>query len=196
MKKENKEIIVKDRILLEQRLKELSETKYRGIIRSGAMCYSPVEPSLEDYECPVCGYKTVQTNHTIWEIKCIRTMVAQIKDAGYDVILDEYEFCDRCSGNKKPPFVAKSIEWNGYRKTDAELIFKIRYNPESEYHIAKSNFAGAYECVLEFLKGNNSYSGGRAGTEPLNRKKNIEILQKMLGIGQNIVPRQTEDENY
>jgi ribosomal protein L37AE/L43A len=164
----------KDRYSLEQRLKELSETEYSGKISCGAMCYSIAAPVRENYVCPVCGHKTKQNNHIIWTIKDIRTIVAQMKGAGYDVILDEHEFCNNCSNRKRAP-VKYPV-----------LIFKIRYTPDSEYHIAESNFFDNYKCVWEFLKGNDFYLNTYDGTETLHQ--NVEVLQKMLGIGKDIIP--------
>jgi hypothetical protein len=181
-----KKILLKDREVLEQRLKELSETEYSGKISYGAMCYSPYlgVSNTKDYKCPVCGYKTKQDDHIIWIIKDIRTIVAQIKNAGYDVTLDEQEFCNKCSNKQESSHFLWDDEVTGNKYP--ELKFKIRYTPDSKYHVAKSNIVSDYKCVLEFFKGNDFYLGYHDMTEPIHY--NIKVLQKMLGIGKDIIP--------
>jgi hypothetical protein len=173
----------KNKDSLEQRLKKLDADMRKKIIL-GAMCYSMVEPSIADYKCPSCGHKTGHDNYTIWNIEHIRTIVVQIKNAGYDVVLDEHEFCKKCSTGDKLHEIKVQYP---------ELIFKIRYNPDSPYHIAKSNIVNDYNCILEFLKGNDFYSGKRDEIMPLHW--NIDILQKMLGIGKEIIPPKLQDED-
>jgi hypothetical protein len=168
---------LKDRLSLEQRLKELAETECSVQKTMGAMCYEMMPPVEKDYICPGCGYKFKLTDWTIGEIEGIKRLVEQIKDAGYDVVLDEC--CGRCGIDK---FI--------YRDT-VHLIFKIRYSPDSEYHIAESNNLTDYQCVLDFLKGDNFYRDERDDVNPLNR--HIAILQKMLGIGNDIIPPKNND---
>jgi hypothetical protein len=176
------DLIVKDREMLEKRLKELSETEYKGELFCGAMCYSIAAPTKEYDTCPVCGEKTVQTNYMVWNIKSIRKIVAEIKQLGYDVILDEHEFCVKCGGDIQAP--------------DAQLIFKIRLSPNEAYHTAQSNIISDYNCVLEFLKGNDFCRGEQYETLPIH--DNIDVIQKMLGLGKDIpfVKRKWSKEDY
>lgn len=186
--KEMRNLIVKDRARLEERLKELAETKYNGKLSSGAMCYCPDAPKKESYICPVCKTRSMQTNHTIWNIEHIRAIVTEIRQLGYDAILDEHEFCVKCGGKESK--IIKRIrdigEWESeYIETpNPSLIFKIRFSTKEEYHTAKSNIAADYNLVLEFLRGNDSCLGERDMTLPIH--DNIDVIQKMLGLGKKI----------
>ena len=166
--------IIKDRETLEQRLKELSETEYLGGYSPGAMCYVPASPISENYCCPVCGHTTVSDSSGSWVINDIRKIVKQIKNFGYDVVLDEHEFCDFCSINEK------------IRKDNRQLIFKIRFSTDSKYHISKSNNPENYRCVLAFLEGKDFFTDNQDQTHPLHWT--IKTLQEMSGLGENINP--------
>jgi len=157
--------VPKDAAAIEKRLKELATTEDIGRILPGAMCYCPAAVYVDDYDCPICKHKTKQSNYTIRAIEAIRKIVQELKEMEYDVILDEQELCDKCSKNNKI--------------RNPQLIFKIRFSPDADYHVAKSNIAGDYLCVLEFFKGKDFYNGSYDETEPLHN--NIEVLQKMLG---------------
>jgi len=71
------------------------------------------------------------------------------------------------------------------------LFFMIRFDEAGEYHAARSNFPDHYKCVLAFLNGSEIYTNDFDGTRPLH--DNIDVLQKMLGIGPDIpvAPRPT-----
>ena len=87
-------IIKKDSIELEKRLKELSETEYKGELRGGAMCYMPMYINDRPYTCPVCNTIQMVSAFDAIAIDTIRVKVQKINDIGYDVILDENEFCE------------------------------------------------------------------------------------------------------
>jgi DNA-directed RNA polymerase subunit RPC12/RpoP len=113
-----------DSVRLEERLKKLANTKYETELSIGAMCYDPVAPSFVDYICSYCGdtIKEKYDNWDVYNINAIEAIVEQIKSMEYDVALDKRAFCPHCSG--------KSIE-------NPELIFKIRFSRDAEYHIVK-----------------------------------------------------------
>jgi hypothetical protein len=159
-----------DSIRLEERLRELSNTEYKGKLAWGAMCYKPTVPKYVDYLCPYCG-DTIR-KYGDWEVRNINQIeeiVKQIKSKGYDIILDKREFCPHCS--------KESIE-------KPELIFKIRFSAQANYHVVKSNRVSEYQCLLAFLLGKDKYSGGHDEEYALH--DNIAIIQKMTGFGKEL----------
>ena len=181
--------IITDRAELEERLRELAETEYTGILNPGAMCYVPVMPKPEEYTCPVCGNITTLSGYNIRNIRAIGEIVENIRDLGFDVQLDEREFCGFCAESVKD---IEGVEVVGKRiEGRPELFFRIRFDEDSDYHIARSNFPDHYKCVLAFLTGDETYTNDFDDTRTLH--DNIEILQKMLGIGPDIpVPPKPE----
>lgn len=164
-------IIKKDSIELEKMLRELSETPYVGELRRGAMCYESGSSIVStDYVCPTCGKKSDIKNYDQWGISQIRDIVKKIKSIGYDVLLDETEFCDVCNGKK----VSNPI-----------LIFKIRFSENSNYHLAHSNFLFGYNCLFQFLLGNEKFIADREVEKTIH--DNIDIIQKMTGLGSDII---------
>jgi len=159
-----------DSLRLEKRLLKLSKTKYNGRPGRGAMCYVPLEPKLVDYVCSHCG-NTISDkyeNITVSTIKSIEYIVNQIKSLGYDVVLDKTEYCPHCS--------QREIE-------RPELIFKIRFSENSDYHVVYSNIVDSYRCLYEFLTNGDTYEG-RYGTEHLCNK--ISTIQNMTGLGKDL----------
>lgn len=120
-----------------------------------AMCYVII--ALEDtrYECIRCGNLTdpLYADYTIMAIESIRQTVDSIREMGYDVILDEREFCPDCS--------KKKIE-------DPELIFQIRFSDQEDYHTTKSNIPEYYLCVQQFLQEKET--------------ERVDIVRKMTGL--------------
>jgi len=160
-----------DSLRLEERLKELSQTKYDGELAMGAMCYVMAIPMHVDYVCSYCG-DTIKDRYDDWEvynINRIEEVVKQIKNLGYDVVLDKTEFCPHCSkGNIENP----------------ELLFKFRFSSNATYHIAKSNIINDYQCLLAFLSNQDKYLGGFGEEHALY--DNIAIIQKMTGLGKEL----------
>ncbi len=160
-----------DSASLVQRLKELAAVEFDTNselnelkIVSHAMCYIVASPQEQDYECSKCGAKTPSTAYNNGNIRSIRILVNDIKALGYDVVLDESMFCSACSGMKHER---------------PELIFKIRFSKNAEYHSAMSNVYDEYETVYQFLLGKDNflkyYSNG-------SLDKKFRIIEKMLGI--------------
>jgi hypothetical protein len=160
-----------DSIKLEQRLQNLANTKYKKELSMGAMCYAPMRSKFEDYICPYCG-DTIKEKYDSWNIyniSAIESIVGQIKSMEYDVVLDKREFCPHCSG--------KSIE-------NPELIFKIRFSSNAEYHIVKSSLLYEYKCLLAFLSDEATYFGSFGEEHALH--DNTAIIQKMTGLGKDL----------
>ena len=162
-----------DSASLVQRLKELTAVEFDTNselnelkIVSHAMCYIVASPQEQDYECSKCGAKTPSTAYSNGNIRSIRTLVNQIKALGYDVVLDESMFCSACSGMKHER---------------PELIFKIRFSKNAEYHSAKSNVYDEYETVHQFLLGKDNFLKYYPG----RLDKKFRIIEKMLGISCN-----------
>ena len=169
-----------DSVKLEERLIELSQPIYliepaypiepEPAFPMGAMCYEPAMPAYIDYICSYCG-DTIKEKYYEWkinEIAQIEEIVKQIKENGYDVVLDKTEFCPHCS--------KQGIE-------SPELIFKIRFSNNADYHIAKSNIVYEYRCLLAFLSNKETYSGSN---------RDIIIIQKMTGLGEDLKIEENE----
>jgi len=126
-----------------------------------AMCYDPVVECHVDYVCPHCKgvIKDKQCDWTVHVISQIGEFVKKIKELDYDVVLDQTEFCPKCS--------KKTIE-------KPELIFQIRFSEEVDYHIVRSNIINEYQCLFEFLSNPDEYSGDKT------------IIQKMTGLGEDL----------
>jgi len=133
----------------------------------GAMCYEPaIKERYVDYVCSHCN-NTIKAKYNDWivyNIKQIEEFVKQIKELGYDVVLDKTEFCPHCS--------KKDIQ-------NPELIFKIRFSDETDYHVVRSNIVNEYQCLLEFLKNPDEYPGK-------TDKNKVAIIRKMTGLGEDL----------
>jgi len=131
------------------------------LIPAIAMCYDPAEECHVDYVCSYCKdtIKDKYCDWTLYMISQIEEIFNKIKGLGYDVVLDKTEFCPNCS--------KKDI-------TNPELIFKIRFSEEAEYHIARSNIVNEYQCLFEFLSKPEEFTGNKT------------IIQKMTGLGEDL----------
>ena len=161
----------KDSIRLEERLKELSQTKYKGKLVMGAMCYESTALIHADFVCSYCGdtIKEKYDNWQVYNINEIEKIVEQIKSKGYDVILDKTELCQHCS--------QKDIQ-------NPALIFKIRFSSKVDYYVVKSNIEYEYQCLLTFLSGQKTFSDRYGDEHTLN--DNVAIIQKMTGLGKDL----------
>ena len=127
-----------------------------------AMCYDPaIDEQYEDYVCSHCG-NTIKEKYGSWKIHTVSKIdecVKKIKDLDYDAVLDKTELCPHCS--------KKNIE-------NPELIFKIRFSDEADYHVVRSNIINEYQCLYEFLSNPDEFTGNKA------------IIQKMTGLGEDL----------
>jgi len=162
------EEVCMNRNKLEERLKKIAQTEYKGELAFGAMCYDPASPYTVDYVCSLCGFtvKDEYDDHQVFDIREIEIIVKKIEKLGYDVVLDKKEYCPRCSN--------KEIE-------RPELIFSIRYSASSEYHIVRSNILNEYLCLLAFLEERDKYTVERDEERSLH--KSAGIIKKMTGLG-------------
>jgi len=127
----------------------------------GAMCYLVGQTPYMDYICPHCR-RTIKGKYSEWTVRYItqiKDFVTKIKKMHYDVVLNQMEFCPRCSKD--------NIE-------NPELIFKIRFSKKVGYHIVRSNIVNEYQCLYEFLKNPDEFAGDKA------------IIQKMTGLGEDL----------
>lgn len=129
--------VVADSATLVKRLQKLKEVRYDTTQLPIAMCYSMAAPIVENYECPVCGKETASTSYQIGNLKSIRQVVESMKNLGYDVQLDERQFCHNCSGKK--------IDY-------PSLKFRISLNKNGHYHEAYSNVYDDYSTLIMFLR--------------------------------------------
>jgi len=127
----------------------------------GVTCYDPGVECHVDYSCSYCS-STIKNTHCDWmvySIAQIDDIVNQIKELEHDVVLDKKEFCPYCSN--------MNIE-------NPELIFKIRFSEEADYHTVRSNIVNEYQLLLEFLTDREKF------IDEQNEK--IAIIRKMTGL--------------
>ena len=169
--------VIMDSINLEKRLLELSRTKYTGNLSMGAMCYKVAAPRQTDYTCSHCRTVTRDRldNWQVRKIRKIESIVNQIRNEGYDVILDATGFCRNCTP-KEPE--------------NPELIFRIRFSDQSGYHTVRSNIVNEYQCLLLFIQGKEKYPGGYGEEYAIHDQ--IHIIRKMTGLGTDIVIKDDE----
>ena len=172
--------IMIDKKELEERLLKLEKDSFDWR-RHPPLCYVPAFPSPDDYICPTCGKKTTQTDFMIHDIQVIRECVGEMQGIGYDVFLNEQEFCVHCGINSKEYIIPSDRYSSNRYESNPELIFGIRFNNDREYHIVRSNMRYDYEQALRFLKGDDSILDVIFNLELFHRT--VKRLQKMLGIG-------------
>ena len=135
-----------------------------------ASCYMVMPEYIDDYVCSICGntIKKKYSNYLILTINNIEQIVNQIMELDYDVVLDKTEFCPYC--NKK------NIE-------NPELIFKIRFSEEADYHIVRSNIVNEYYCLSEFLSNPDEFLDEQ---DEKKLQEKITIIKKMTGLGDDL----------
>ena len=157
-----------DSVTLAKRLQKLKEVRYDTTELPIAMCYSMAAPIVENYVCPVCGKETPSTSYQLGNLSSIRKVVENMKNLGYDVQLDEREFCQHCNGKK-----------SDY----PSLLFKISLNRNGYYHKAYSNLYDDYANLMTFLVCEkkkdfvNSVSNNQSEAE-----KAFRSIEKMTGL--------------
>jgi hypothetical protein len=157
-----------DSVTLVKRLQKLKEVRYDTTELPIAMCYSMAAPIVENYVCPVCGKETPSTSYQLGNMRSIRQVVENMKNLGYDVQLDEREFCQYCNGKK-----------SDY----PSLLFKISLNRNGYYHKAYSNLYDDYANLMTFLVCEkkkdfvNSVSNNQSEAE-----KAFRSIEKMTGL--------------
>ena len=129
--------VVADSATLVKRLQKLKEVRYDTTELPIAMCYSMAAPIVENYVCPVCGKETPSTSYQIGNMRSIRQVVENMKKLGYDVQLDEREYCQHCNGKK--------LDY-------PSLKFRISLNKNGHYHEAYSNVYNDYSTLIMFLR--------------------------------------------
>lgn len=155
-----------DSISLVQRLKALNTASYDTFALPNAMCYSVAMPMEENYVCPKCGAETASTAYKNGNIRSIRGVVGEIKSMGYDVVLDESQYCHKCNGSKEDY---------------PELKFKIRFSEKAGYHVASSNTSGDYSAVKAFLEGEKSFREYVSNNLD-EARRTLKIVEKMTGL--------------
>jgi len=156
-----------DKKLLEKRLEELATTQYTGEISHGAMCYSPMCPGPGEYVCVICNKKTEHSYGDLFLKKLMksREIIKDLQSNGYDVQLDEREFCQYCNTN--------DIEF------EPKQILNMRFDENSEYHTSKVGLHNL-KLLQAFLLGGEYILGAYDNTVTLN--ESIDILSNMTGL--------------
>jgi rubrerythrin len=167
--------LIPDRARLEKRLKKLGEKELAKARKWPFYSSTTANP----YTCPVCGTTTWHNINYSSSLSDIRETVAEIKQLGYDAVLDEHELCANCGHVDDMEcftFVNGCTLLSGKK-----LIFKIRFSSDEDYHIAKSNEYEDYQTVLFFLTNTDSLAI-RTTTHSIDDISDAVVLHDMLGI--------------
>jgi len=169
-----------DKDELEKRLVELAETPFTGELSYGAMCYLMTGPDDDEYKCVICNKLTfhMRFSDTYEIIKSIREIVDEMREAGYDVWLDEREYCDYCS-------VSKELKKDVWLKEG--LVFNIRFSAEQQYHQVQTIRISDFLCLHAFLLGKDYFEGERNQSYSIH--DNIDLIHKMTGLGESLLEK-------
>ena len=152
---------------LEQKLLKLQKSSPKKYKHVGAMCYDIAPPpATTDYICPKDGERTQyplknQTYYLVRDIGSIRDMVRNIN--AIFLVLDESEFCKKCSPDVKDPQLV--------------LIVKIPGTPD---HRFRGVMLEDLILLKEFSEGKEVHKGSHDEETPL--KDYIPRIEKLLGI--------------
>ena len=169
-----------DKKMLEKRLKELAETPYTGEIQYGAMCYSPACPGDGIYKCETCSNTTTHL-HGEWEIEDlanVREIVKSLKDSGYDIMLDEREYCEHCCKRK----VSRPLP-----------NLSIRFSNDENYHTVRAEMSD-FNYLQAFLQGKDHILDGYDFTVALHDR--VCLLVKMTGLGDEEIKEMVNSIKY
>jgi hypothetical protein len=157
---------------IEQKLKILAASKTPEKLSMGAMCYKvAAPPDRADYTCPKCGSRTLysssdgaygRTGFINNSLPAMRRMAQDMK--GLTLVLDEAEFCRKCSPAVKSP----------------ELKLTVKY-PGKDKAVTTGNITLDDMTLLsEFMEGKNRHAGGQGSETAL--KQHLPRLEQLLGI--------------
>jgi hypothetical protein len=157
---------------LKARLEKLSKSPPPKNLKMGAMCYELAgPPDRIDYVCPVCGEKTLYARDDrnrgslnfflSYQLQGCREMGKKLKDL--NIVLDEHEFCRKCSPATKTPV----------------LILKVTY-PGEKTHVVRDVHEDDLELLAEFMNNSDRHVGGQGRETPL--KDYVPRLKVLLGI--------------
>ncbi len=135
----------------------------------GAMCYEMMAPpTVAEYNCPVCGEKTLyegyQTAFIEWDLQCARRIADSI-DASteFQVILDEIQFCDYC-----------------YADFEAEPSLLLHVIPEEGEEVVNSVSLTELRKLDSFLQGHLYWVTDNDSHEPL--QESADRIRELLGL--------------
>lgn len=154
---------------MNEKLKELVNSKQDISEASGAMCYSSVYIKPIIYTCETCNNKFEMDSYLYESVNDIKNIVKKIKKIGINVILDLSEFCEVCANNQGK----KNIE-------KPECIFKIKFKEDEKYYESKSNITSDYKVLLAFIENKEVYDSGHGSTTATRRE--YKIIEKMTGL--------------
>ncbi len=154
---------------IQKKLIKLSKSLKPLVLAPGAMCYEVAAvPERAEYVCPKDGTKTLFTNrmrsYIVWELPYLRESVAKLKDFGIEAVLDESEFCKKCTP-KQPE--------------DPQVTLIIVY-PDGKVHSTRGVHGVDIKLIQEFLNGSKKHTMSNGEEEPL--KKHIPRLEQLLGV--------------
>ena len=158
---------VLDRKILEERLSELAETPFTGKLAEGAMCYLMASYD-SDYNCTICGRISRPDGFTVFgrELNLIRKIVEELKTKGFDVLLDESEYCDYCRENSIDDY--------------PQPVFMMRFNQDDDYNKCRCDNSNDYMCLATFLSGGDVFVDNQAFDIALHDR--IDRISKMSGL--------------
>jgi hypothetical protein len=153
-----------------RRLRKLSEMPAPPTQILGAMCYEPMAPASDQvrYVCPVDGTVVVfpvAHAQVARHAQRIRQQLAEVRDLGLDVSLDESDLCPKCRGSRPV--------------TSPALTLVVRYPGEAQVHRYAQVLPEDVDLLREFLAGETVHRLSGPDTEPM--RKWLSRLQELLG---------------
>jgi hypothetical protein len=168
-----------DRTAVRALLEKLADTDPPIKKHSNAMCYSPAMPPLQaSYVCPNCGERTLYDDSkknkepfergdaaTVqWEIPSCRRAFQELREvAGDAILLDESQFCRKCSP----------------KVTEPKLVLRVAYADRQSPNIVSGVTDDDLRILHHFLAG-ELYGSGFDDEIPL--KESLPRLQELLGV--------------
>jgi hypothetical protein len=152
---------------IKEKLEVLASTPAPENLKNGAMCYKiAAPPNRTEYICPVCGERTVHTDNTARFIERELTVCRTLADSisGIDLVLDEKQFCKKCSPKTEDP----------------SLCIHLKFAGDTTTNTVCSVYSEDMQLLYEFTKGKLMHKDDYDNETPL---KNYSVrLRELLGI--------------
>jgi len=133
------------------------------------MCYEATAPPLRtEYVCPACGERTLYEDNAVWLVDfelndCRREFAELKKTTGPAAVLDESQFCRKCSPEIDQP----------------AIVLHLEYGDNSRHSVAGVR-ADDMRLLREFLTGDLMHIEQNDAETPMLQR--INRLEELLGI--------------
>jgi hypothetical protein len=147
-------------------LENLSKTPVKEKLDPGAMCYAACRPmDTSAYVCPVCGEKTLYDKYELAILrKDIPKCRSLVKDFPHTLILDEKQFCSKCSPQTRD---------------NPQLCLIVKLSDKPDHETCGISYDGL-EILVEFLKGKTIHKTFNDGEVPI--QNSIDQISNLLGV--------------